>query len=477
MSKGNGYGSTSRTSPRRKRIDPAALTAALSAKVEEVGRWWGRLQTNDKGNPLGNMANIKIALENDERLVGICRLNIFTGLKHIGKPPPWDRPAHEARWSDNDNTELAIYLQSVGINVRDDAAARVMDAVAARNGFHPVIEYLESLPPWDGIERIASFPIDFLDAEDDGTGYVQEVALRWMISGVARIYKPGTKVDHVLILEGMQGVGKSQVFSTLAVDDEWFSDDLSDLRSKEVAQEMRGKWIIELPELDHLSRSAASVAKAFITRRVERKRTPYAREVTDFPRSCIFGGTVNEAKYLKDDTGNRRFWPLKCGDEFDKEGLRAAVPMLWAEALHRYRAGEKWWSTDAALLEVTRRQQEERANEHPWAGAIEDYLDRIARGEEIPTYVDNPRMKENGPSPFQHVSCVSVAGVLMGAVGLEVKAQTKAHEAPVVNVLQQCKWWKEPGGARKRQCPVAGGRRVLWYPPGPKKRADDELPL
>ena len=214
-----------------------------------------------------------------------------------------------------------------------------------RCAMHPVRDYLTALV-WDGISRLDSWLITYLDAED--TPLIRAIGSRWMISAVARIMQPGAKVDHMLILEGPQGGKKSSALKTLA-GAEWFTDELAEIGSKDAAQQMRGIWIIEIAELDAISRAEVSRIKAFLTRTTDRYRPPYERYVVEVPRQCVFAGSVNPETYLRDETGNRRFWPVRCGS-IDIDALRHDRDQLWAEAVARYRQGAIWWLDEPELI-------------------------------------------------------------------------------------------------------------------------------
>ena len=164
--------------------------------------------------------------------------------------------------------------------------------------------------------------IDYFHAED--SPYIRAIGPRYLISSVARIYRPGCKVDHTLVLEGPQGKQKSEALRTLAVNDAWFTDRLSHVASKDAAQEMAGVLIIEIAELDALTRATASAMKSFLTRRRDRFRPPYGKHPTTLPRQCVFAGTINppdDGRYLRDETGARRLWPVACRGMIDLEGL------------------------------------------------------------------------------------------------------------------------------------------------------------
>src|SRR6185312_14122467 len=224
----------------------------------------------------------------------------------------------------------------------------------------PIRSYLESLR-WDGIERLDSWLCTYLGVED--TTYAWAVGARWLISAVARIYRPGVKADCCLILEGPQGTRKSTALKTLA--GPYFTDELADLGSKDSALQTRGVWIIELSELDTLSRSEVGRIKAFMSRTTDRFRPPYGKRLIESPRQCVFAGTVNHSTYLRDDTGARRFWPVVCGC-IDIEQLARDRDQLWAEAKARFDQGSVWWLDTAALTAVAAQEQAHRFESDPW---------------------------------------------------------------------------------------------------------------
>jgi len=216
-------------------------------------------------------------------------------------------------------------------------AGQAAQTVAKDRAFHPIRSYLGSIR-WDGVERLDSWPSTYLGVED--TAYVRAVGARWLISAVARIYQPGVKADCRLILEGPQGTRKSTALKTLA--GSHFTDELADLGSKDSALQTRGVWIIELSELDTLSRSEVSRIKAFMSRTTDRFRPPYGKRLMESPRQCVFAGTVNHSSYLRDDTGGPRFWPVACGS-INIDRLARDRDQFWARRRHdlkRARSGD-----------------------------------------------------------------------------------------------------------------------------------------
>ena len=275
-------------------------------------RWACQLRLDFTGIPERNEANVITALSNDEAFAGALLFDEFRQEVLVGRPLPWDSAAHwEPRaWSDADDVRCAEWLQRREINVVPVTVSRSVNAVARDIRIHPVRDYLNGLR-WDGVARLERWVMAYLGAEDSALN--RAIGSRWMISAVARIMQPGVKADHMLILEGPQGGKKSSAIKTLA-GAEWFTDELAEIGTKDAAQQMRGVWVVEFAELDAISRAEVSRIKAFLTRTTDRYRPPYERYVITVPRQCVFAGSVNPETYLRDETGNRRFWPVRCRD-------------------------------------------------------------------------------------------------------------------------------------------------------------------
>lgn len=262
-------------------------------------------------------------------------------------------------------TSIQIWLeQKYMISWSTQAIFDVVHMIGAGNSYDDVRDYFESLE-WDHNQRAETWLIDYAGADD--SQYTRAVSKRFLISVVARTFEPGCKVDTVLILSGPQGVKKSTLFNVMA-NRTWFTDHLSPLSSKDAKQELAGPMIIELAELDALSKRESNEVKAFITAQKDRYRLPYGRVVNEFPRRCVLVGTTNESGFLKDPTGGRRFWPVSVGN-IDISGLSAVRSQLWAEAVEWYKLGIGWWLTDEE--EVFAKQQQESVIE---IGAFDDII-------------------------------------------------------------------------------------------------------
>ena len=263
----------------------------------------------------------------------------------------------------------AEWLQRRELNVTPMTVSRSVGAVAREITVHPVRDHLGALA-WDGVPRIETWACRYLGAED--TAFNRSVGALWLISAVARIFRPGVKADHMLVLEGPQGARKSTALKILAGED-WFTDELPDLGSKDAAMHMQGVWIIEIAELDAIGKAEVSRIKAFLTRTTDRFRPPYGRYTIEVPRQCVFAGTVNPDTYLRDETGNRRFWPVRCGT-IDIDALARDRDQLWAEAVARFRAGAIWWIDTPELIAAAKSEQEKRYQGDAWDARIDRWL-------------------------------------------------------------------------------------------------------
>jgi predicted P-loop ATPase len=298
------------------------------------------LTKTDTPKPL--LANAITALREAPAWHGVLAYDQFAMETIVDAAPPWDSKTLgwlSRAWSSHDDLLTAEWLQRAGISVNAATAAQAVEAVARDRSFHPVRDYLSNLQH-DGVSRLDTWLSTCLGAEQ--TTYNATVGRAMLIAAVARIDKPGCKVDTVPIFEGAQGARKSTAVRALF--DPWFSDELADLGSKDAAMQTRGVWGIEVSELDAMSRMEVSRIKSFITRTTDRFRPPYGSRIIESPRSCVFWGTTNSDGYLKDETGGRRFWPVKIG-KINIVLLQEIRDQLWAEAVVLYEAGADWWIT------------------------------------------------------------------------------------------------------------------------------------
>jgi predicted P-loop ATPase len=337
-------------------------------EVQRNADWRNLLIPTERGNPKALLANAIIALREAPEWNGLLWFDAFHQRPMLRGRPPWALDAVDQEWTGTHDALAANWMQLAGIYVSPDVAGRAVEVVAQDRRYHPVLDYLERCR-WDGEYRLDKWAVDFLGAED--SSYARATASRWMMSGVARVMDPGCKADCALILEGPQGLLKSTAIRTLA--HPWFTDEVAEFGSKDAALQVAGVWILELAELDGISRADVSRIKAFMSRTTDRFRPPYERRVIERPRQCIFAGTVNHNQYLRDETGGRRFWPISC-TKIDIDGLADARDQLWAEARDRYLAGEPLWLDNTELNSAATREQRGRYQEDPWECPIREWL-------------------------------------------------------------------------------------------------------
>lgn len=304
---------------------------------------------------------------------GLLRFNEMTGR------PEWLNPNCNKwqQWTDVDDAKLAAYFQKQHGLYNPKMLESAIMMHFSNHKVNPLIDLLESIR-WDGVARIENFLHEAVRCED--TPYNREVSRLIFAGGINRAYRPGCKFDDMVVLVGKQGGGKSALVRWLNIDDRYFRE-IKTISGKEGIEALRGVWIGEVAELMAMTRVKESEAvKAYITAQEDSYRAPYGRHVETIPRRCVFIGTTNNAQFLSDKTGNRRFYPVKCSEDgydlFDRENeIREYIRQCWAEALVRFKAGEMQSYAKRELLDVIRQAQSD-AEEDDWrVGTIQEYLE------------------------------------------------------------------------------------------------------
>lgn len=342
------------------------------------GDWRDSLLCSRNG-PKACVANAVLSLS-DSAWAGVFAYNENSARVELHAPYPGDPHSppltYPRRCSDPDLTSITAWMQSEGIMVPSTVAGEAVLSVSQHRRYNPVRDYLDSLT-WDQRPRIDGWLASYLGAPD--SEYTRAVGARFLISGVARVFEPGCKVDTCMVLEGEQGVGKSTALQALAVRAQWFTDRISDLRNKDALMEVHGPWIIEFAELASMRHAEIEVVKAFMTSTRDMYRPPYGRSVEEHPRSSIFAASVNPdgTDYLKDTTGGRRFWivPVAAWHPVYLDDLKRDVHQLWAEAATRYRAGDHWHMDTPKLEALAKGEAADRTESDAWEQIVADYCE------------------------------------------------------------------------------------------------------
>lgn len=387
---------------------------------------WKKLPTakDPIGEPESGMTNIMLYMRHYETLERLFRYDEFAGQVVLHRCPFWvkDKDRFKVRRvHDADLTYIVEWFEKRRIKSTKEKIADAIDVIARENRINPPREYFESLK-WDGKPRLDKWLSYYLGADGQPSEYLAKVGACWLISGVARIYRPGCKVDTMLVLEGEQGAMKSTALEVLAnvgsgeLEESYFCDTLNfgKIHDKDALMMLQGKLIVEFAELSKLGDREIEEVKQWMTNKVDECRRPYARLVEQFPRQFILTGSTNNSTYLRDKTGNRRFWPVKCGEVFDVAALRADREQIWAEAVHRFKAGEKWWiERDDPVMKIAKEEQLLRTLEDAWEANVSQAIE----GKEV----------------------VSVS-YIMGEIGLDMAQRNTFSTNRITSILQSMGW-------------------------------------
>lgn len=339
--------------------------------------WQAGLELDKQGEVKASLTNLALILRNDPRLKAIVYNEHRNGISiKNGDVLPWQQIS--PGWNDQDISALATYLDSVYHIYGIQKLKAAVLTVAAERSYHPIREMLESLPEWDGRERLDTLFIDYLGADDNN--YNRAVTRKTLVAAIARIFEPGVKFDQILVLVGNQGIGKSTIFYRLA--GSYYSDSLSisDMRDKTAPEKLQGYWIVEISEMNGIRKVEAETVKSFASRQDDKYRAAYGMTVENHPRQCIIVGTTNSTNgFLRDVTGNRRFWPVNVSGNSDRmpwELDKKTVDQIWAEALYRYRQGEELILTGKEA-DIALQMQHDAMEHDDREGLVRTYLDTL----------------------------------------------------------------------------------------------------
>lgn len=402
-------------------VDPAL------AEVLDIRDSMG-LRLNDKRKPIGCLENVvKIMLSTGE-WQGVLAYNQFSLSLEKNRLPPYPQPS-AGEWQDDDDDELDLWLsKEYDIRAGKDVCGRAAGLVGRRNSYHPVRDWLDTLV-WDGSKRLDTWLTKYLgaivpDGDVRSPDYYAKAGAWWLISAIARIYRPGCQADHVLLLEGQQGIGKSSALRILFR--QHFSDTPLRIGDKDSYGNLRGVWCYELAELDSLNRAETSASKAFFTSTRDKYRPPYGKRDVISPRQVVFAGTVNHDQYLRDSTGNRRYWPVRCGVMRLRgvDALEADVDQLFAEAKARFDAGDLWYPVEDSDKELFGEQQAQRELGDVYEALIEEGV----KGR----------------------SDISMVAIFKDILDTEPSKMTRAEQIRVGEAMRRLGWKKKRQGSGER---------------------------
>ncbi|TFE30892.1 virulence protein E [Cohnella luojiensis] len=401
----------------------------------EDENWQDKLDMHHKtGLPLATSGNVELILSHDVWR-NVLAYDAFGNSEVVRKPLPWrdrERPNRGYEpWLGADDKRLQHWFSKV-YGIRGQATIQnAFTEVVHANKFHPIKSYIES-HKWNGVQRIDSVFIDYLGADD--THYVRQVTRKMFLAAVARLYQPGCKFDEMLVLVGPQGAGKSSLLAKLGR--EWFSDSLRTFENKEAGEHLQSGWIFEIGELSALKKSEVDEVKAFLSKTEDRYRVAYDRQVSEFPRKCVFFGTTNTRDFLRDETGNRRFWPV----DIDPAKARLShwdhltddvVGQIWAEALHLYKAGETL-ELDRESAETAKLHQASHLEIDPREGHIQEWLEK-------------PIEDDFGGEPYYHKR-VCAAKIWVECLGGRIGMMQKWDARSLCDIMRRMPGWKELSG-------------------------------
>jgi len=328
--------------------------------------WANILECNDQSVPRSSLSNAVLVLQHDPLFApDLFYYDAFLDRILV-------RNSAQREWRDDDDVRLTVYLQqTIGMmTVQKSVAADAATYVARQRQRHAVTDYLDTLV-WDGTDRIAHAFEDFWGAEPSATQpceYLRAVSANFFLGLIARVRQPGCQLDNMVIFEGAQGIGKSRAMRVVGGD--WYALAAEPVSSKDFFQAIRGIWLLEIGEMDAFSKAERERIKLAISTPTDRYRASWGRRAEDHPRQTVFAGTTNRDDYGNDDTGLRRFWPVRCGD-IAIDSLAAIRPQLLAEADVRYQRGESWWDTPT---DSTLAVQRDRQHDDVWTMTVMEWL-------------------------------------------------------------------------------------------------------
>ena len=456
-------------------IDEERKGEAAADFATEGKDWRTLLKYQPKSRVLENSVwNEMIILNNDPDFANFA-FNELAKRVQVTGDMPWERPPDNKFWRDADTAQMKalIDIRYVAFSSRNHDVSFMK--VADDRRFHPIRDYLDGLPPWDGTKRVETLLVRCLQADD--TPYVRAVTRKTFAAAVVRIYKPGTKFDSVLVFDGVQGIGKSTLFKDL-VGDEFYSETLSltDMDDKSGAEKLQGFWVVEIGELAGMKKADIEKVKAFLSTSDDKYRPSYGKTVESHPRQCIIIASVNgERGYLRDITGNRRFWIVKVRQEeqIKKWNFTAEErDQIWAEAKTIWQSGEQLY-LEGDLIKDAAEAQRDAMEIDERQGMVEEYLETLLpdNWDRMDTYTRRSYIadKDAPTSPIGKMrrETVSNAEIWVECFGRNLAELKPADSYSIATLMTRVSGWERT--KVRRRMPIYGEQRLYSRVVAPEK--------
>lgn len=442
--------------------------------------WQTRLDIDRQGKIKDTLSNIALIVRYDANLQSI----VYNQLKNcvdVAGDLPWRQV--KSGWGDADLACAKLYFEKVyGLWSPSKFKDALLAVISSERLYHPIKEYFKTLT-WDGVERVDTLLIDYLGAED--TSYVRAVTRKTIVAAVARVFTPGVKFDSILVLNGPQGIGKSTFFANLGK--EWYSDSLSisDMKDKTAAEKLQGYWILELGELAGIKKVDVEVVKSFVTRTDDKFRQSYGINVESHPRACIIVGSTNsEGGFLRDVTGNRRFWPVHVSGKgkYHAWELRD-VDQIWAEAIQKYHNGETLYLTGKEAAEAYAAQQDAMESDDR-EGIVMDYLNRLLPNDwdkmdlyQRRAFLGGGEFETSGLTGTVARDRCCVMEIWCECFGKERQNLKKIDSYEIEGIINKIGGWKRYDGSKsgKTRIPQYGIQKTFYRASGETEGNDEDV--
>lgn len=455
-------------------INETGKTADIGAEdVNEKDdlEWVKKLQLDRSGAPVKSARNLEVIMNHDPKLKGAVAVDEFAKRLVVTRDLPWRKlTPDKPYWRDSDDAGLRVYLEKQYGQKGRDAISDALVNVSERNRYHPVRDYLRGLE-WDGRERLETLLVDYLGAED--TPYVRVVTRKFLAAAVARVMRPGVKFDNVLVTVGAQGIGKTMLAERLG--GKWFTNSLDAVQGKEAYEALQGSWIIEIGEMNATKKADIDAVKHFVSKTEDTFRAAYARISETHPRQCVFWGTTNEQEFLRDKTGNRRFWPVVCSPGGGAKKPWNMTPeerdQIWAEVVQLWKKGEVL-ALNARETAMALEQQGNHTETDELGGIIAAYLDvpitedwydksPVDRKHYIASAMSGDDISETGTVRRDKVSVIEI---WVEALGGDLRGMHPAKASQIRQTLYAAEGWErhEAGDKGRLKFGTGYGRQAAF---------------